>query len=279
MSNRTIKFIAAISMLYDHLLRIFPAEKVLFPLQEWLNGRFPLYTGFWSGLIDVLSTLSFCVGRLAAPLFMFCIAVGYVHTRNVKKYIGRLAVFALISQLPYALIFGVAEPRMYGMEPDPWGQDLNFLFTLCLGLVDLWLFDSLRQKYHVAWGVLAAAGMAGAARFLPVEGGMQTILMIFFFYSMRGLPKLWQGVLWTVLLPLTRWSLLVWLIHDFSNPSTRSTVLLNLAGVYVGILLSLTYNGERGRISRPLQYGFYWFYPAHLLVLGIIGLFTPVLIG
>ena len=40
---------------------------------------------------------------MAAPIFMFCITVGFRYTKNIKKYIFRAFIFALFSQIPYIL--------------------------------------------------------------------------------------------------------------------------------------------------------------------------------
>ena len=58
----TIKIIALILMLIDHIGEFFPDSPIWF---RWL-------------------------GRLAAPLFFYALAVGFRHTRNRKKYLLRL---------------------------------------------------------------------------------------------------------------------------------------------------------------------------------------------
>lgn len=68
-----LHILAMTLMLCDHLWA------TLLPGQEWLT----------------------CVGRLAFPIFAFMIAEGYAHTSNVKKYMGRLFVFALVSEIPF----------------------------------------------------------------------------------------------------------------------------------------------------------------------------------
>ncbi|OMF94852.1 TraX family protein [Paenibacillus sp. FSL R7-0337] len=153
-----------------------------------LNRTFPGQSEVWSVLYTILSFGSSLIGRLAAPIFMYCIVLGFIHTRNVHRYMARLLSFALISQLPYMLLFGVTVPRMYGMEPDPWGEPLNILFILCLGLFTLWIYEYL-CRFHVSWGLLAVAGLVALGWLLPVEGGKGDVLIIFLLYILRSLPR------------------------------------------------------------------------------------------
>ena len=72
-----LKIIAMVSMVFDH------TGDVFFPEMQWMR----------------------IVGRLAMPIFSFCIAEGYVHTRNRKKYLLRMGIFALVSEVPFDLAF------------------------------------------------------------------------------------------------------------------------------------------------------------------------------
>ena len=72
-----LKLIAMISMVFDH------AGDMFFHDQLWMR----------------------MIGRLAMPLFSFCIAEGYRYTKDRKKYLLRMGLFALISEIPFDLAF------------------------------------------------------------------------------------------------------------------------------------------------------------------------------
>lgn len=91
-------------------------------------------------------------GRLAFPLFAFFIAEGFRHTRSAGRYAARLAVFALLAEVPFDLAIA-------GRPFAPEGQ--NVLFTLLLGLLALvWL---------KAWGGRPLFGLTGRSA-LPWGG-------------------------------------------------------------------------------------------------------------
>ena len=63
---------------------------------------------------------------------------------------------------------------------------------------------------------------------------------------------------------------LLYVLPDLAAPSLYT---LSRLGVFLAIPLLLRYNGSHGARSRALQYGFYWFYPLHLLLLWLIRVF------
>jgi len=83
LTSNAIKIIAIIAMTIDHIAWAF----------------FPHYS------LDLIILSMKIIGRLTAPIMMFFIAEGYYHTKNIKKYIFRLFIFAIISHFAYAIAF------------------------------------------------------------------------------------------------------------------------------------------------------------------------------
>ena len=90
MNRKQLKLFAVACMLFDHVVRIFPLYRLFTPLSD------ALWAAGWEAASDwVLEDLSFClmfIGRLAAPVFVYGIAVGFLHTHDVKRYLRRLLV-------------------------------------------------------------------------------------------------------------------------------------------------------------------------------------------
>ena len=249
MSFFALKTIALLSMLWDHVTYVWPLSLVLehFFFPDAL-ARVPLDL--------VLQRCTDYIGRIAAPIFLFAIANGYRHTRDFKKYALRLMVFACFAEYPYFLLFA-----MHG----------NILFTLLAGLLTLRLMDWGNGKW-AGLGYLLAAGVILAAESLRLtEGGGRYILFILVFYLTEHYPARKRALLWLILMPLSRYRL-AWTILSEQLFTYRWLHLwcVNALGPVLGAMLTLCYNGERGRSFPGDKYLWYVFYPAHLLILGLL---------
>lgn len=276
MNYKQLKILAILCMAFDHVVRIFPLYRMFSPLADRLWSAGHDAAADW--LLNGLPFYLMLIGRLAAPIFLFCVAQGLLHTRDTSRYLKRILVTAVIAQIPYVL-FNLAEYRVDGIA-DAWvWQDtgLNICFTLALGLAALALYRRLAERVHpLSWVPVCAAATA-LARLLSMEGSRGYILLIFTFYLTRNRPR-WQRALW--FLPaviLSRWGLAQWVLEDFTAGPIRN-FLLNTGGNYLGMLVTLAYTGEKGDAGRGFQRLCYAFYPAHFALLALIGFLRPPLV-
>ena len=202
------------------------------------------------------------IGRLAFPIFAFMCVEGYFHTKNFRKYLLRLFIFALISELPFNLVMG-------GRLLYPLHQNVLWTFLLGLGLV--WLNERVREKklplrLLVGIGTVILAYVLGIITFVDYyHAGVLTVLVFYFF---RG-RKWWcfAGQL------LALWYINVEMLSGFAYELVIGghTVFLVRQGFALLSLIPIwLYRGRQGPYNRGLRALYYGFYPVHLLVLWII---------
>ena len=182
------------------------------------------------------------IGRLAFPIYCFLLVEGAVHTRNMKKYILRMGIFALISEVPFDLAF---------YHRWVYTGHQNVFFTLGLGLPAIWFLEHPIEQLDIPdvlykLLVIIAAGLI--AEFFNTDYGFTGIAVICIFYYLRGQPQL-------------KYPIAVILLAAMGGVEVYAVLAL------IPILL---YNGQRGRQTKAMQYGFYIFYPAHLLLIAAL---------
>lgn len=275
MNYKQLKILAISCMLFDHVVRIFPLYRMFAPLADRLWSADRDAAADW--LLDDLPFYLMLIGRLAAPIFLFCVAQGLLHTRDVKRYTGRVLLTAVIAQVPYAL-FNLAEYRVDGIaELWSWRDvGLNICFTLALGLAALAVYRHLAEQVHPLSWVPVCAAATLLATLLHMEGGRGYILLIFTFYLTRDLPRRQRALWFLPAAVLSRWGLVQWILEDFTAGPIQNC-LLNVGGNYLGMLVPLTYTGEKGDAGRNFQRLCYTFYPAHFALLALIGFLRPPL--
>lgn len=144
----TLKMIAIISMLADHIGYIFFPQDMVFR----------------------------AVGRIAFPIFCFLIVEGFHHTRNHTNYLIRLCIFAIISEIPFDLAF-------FGTLMD-WGHQ-NVFLTLAFGLAAIFCLEEMNTKriYAIPFVLIFAASY-----FVHCDYGIGGVLLICMFYLTRETP-------------------------------------------------------------------------------------------
>ncbi len=180
------------------------------------------------------------VGRLAFPIFCFCIVEGFIHTRSRRNYVFRLLIFGLISEIPFNL--GIYERLRYPSHQ-------NVMFELALGVIMLTVWEKLEYWDKIRNGgfrlilqALSASVFLIAAQKLHLDYGYKGLALILLLYLLRFTREL-QCAAGALIISIWEW------------PAVFSFALLAL------------YNGKRG---RNIKYFFYVFYPAHLLLLGLL---------
>lgn len=204
-----------------------------------------------------------CIGRIAFPIFAFMIVEGYFHTRNLKKYVCRLLIFALLSELPFNLVVG---SRWFY----PIHQNVLWCFLLSIGLIHL--NEKAKAKDKLWLRILTAlvttifGALLGLLTMLDYyHAGVLTVLVFYFFRQRKWWSFLGQLVcLWYINMEMLGglgYELQVW-GHNFFLPQ-QGLALLALLPIWL-------YRGKQGYHSKFLQYTYYAFYPVHLLILGIL---------
>ncbi len=222
---------------------------------------FMLMDHLW-GIAIVKYDIFTCIGRLAFPIYAFMIVEGYFHTRNLKKYVTRLFLFAILSEIPFNLMMG---SRIFF----PIHQNVLWSFLISIGLIH-WN-EKVREKQLwlrilVALITLGIAYIGGLITFVDYYNA--GILMVLTFYFFRG--KKWWNYVGQV---LCLWYINCEILGGFGYEFTllgRTWFMERQAIALLALIPIWLYSGKQGYYSKKLQYVYYFFYPAHLLILGII---------
>ena len=206
-----------------------------------------------------------CVGRIAFPIFAFLIVEGYFHTANLGKYVRRLLLFAVISEIPFNLAMGGA--LFY-----PIHQNVLWTFLIALALIH-WnekarATQKIRKRVFVGCLSLLLACPLGLLTMVDYyHAGILTVLVFYFFRQ----KKWWSCAAQLLCL----WYINAEMLGGFSYELAmfgRTIFLPRQAFALLALIPIWLYRGKRGYHSKLLQYANYAFYPLHLLVLGVINL-------
>lgn len=216
-----------------------------------------------SSLVPLLDAMH-AIGRIAMPLFIFMIAEGCKHTHDIKKYFKSLAIFALISEIPFNIFYALAFGRrkFEGMHFFDWSHQSVFL-TLALGVLTVIVYKKListEKKPFVLLPVIARKLLA----FIPA-------LVIAYLSDFFNTDYGWMGVLGIFLLfMLNNKYLQMLVIVLFIVVSCGLSHPVNVIVGCTAIIPVFFYNGKRGRSVN--KWAFYWFYPMHLAAISMVWL-------
>ena len=242
LSANALKFIAVVAMFIDHV--------------GWA----------FADTFSPVGQLMHFIGRFTAPLMCYFITEGYYHTKNLANYKKRLLIFALISHFPFVIDSVLTKPPLYFSEgsltinTELFIPLTSVILPLFLGLSAL---DLLKSDKKSSVKVISLIGII----LLSCLGDWLffAVLWIIGFGMNRGNLK--KQFIWYYAVAL--FEMLIFFIPVLTGVMDISGVIWQF-GVLVPPLLILFYNGKKGRGGKVFQYFFYWFYPVHLLVIGLL---------
>ena len=240
MSSFVIKIIAIISMICDHA-------------SDAIIGHFSFFN---------------LIGRIAFPLFCFQLVNGYKHTKNLNKYITRLIIFGIISQIPFSFFIYFYSGSF---------TTLNIFFTLALGLLAIYVLDKLPNNLKFI-GIILDILIIVLAEIIKVDYGwfgVALILCIYLFDKERNvksidnrnnidiLNKLKNNYVFTIVFFI----LCFIKYYGFFANVPSHIVWEQILFTFSPIIFMLLYNGKKG---PSLKYFFYAFYPIHLAIFAFV---------
>ena len=226
----TLKYLAMFMMLLDHLWA------TIVPGNDWMNY----------------------IGRLAFPIFAFQIVEGYFHTKDYKRYLKRLFIFALISEIPFNLMTS-------GSYIYPFGQ--NVIFTFIYGIVSIQAIEEIIKHNHVVKNVVKVLLMMILSIITFPDYNLMGYLTVLLFYVTRNMQYAWLYQL-TGMIYLNWYSFKGLTVYVEAFGKTITVLVQSFA--VLSLLLIWQYNGKPGNQNPILRKFAYWFYPLHMLVIYLI---------
>lgn len=237
-TSMALHFLAMGLMLCDHLWA------TVVPGNEWLT----------------------CIGRLAFPVFAFMIVEGYTHTKNLKKYICRLFLFALISEIPFNLMVG--SNVFYYVHQ-------NVLWTFLCGILLIHLNEKAKESGKIILRILAlvaslaigfVVGLLGMVDYM--HAGIFTVLVFYFFRERKWWCFLAQAAI--------LYYLNTELIGGYGYEAQifgQNIFIVQQSFAVLALIPIWLYKGKQGPHNKFLKHFYYWFYPAHMLILALIKMY------
>lgn len=266
MSSFVIKLIAIITMVIDH-----------------------------SNYFFINSIILNFIGRIAFPLFAYQVVVGYSKTNSLKKYITRMIIFALVSQIPF----------YFFVKAIGGGFSINVIATLTLGLISMYIYD-LRIENKNDKTVIIDKNDKNLLKNIEISSDKTLciffnfikiflIIIILLFSEILKVDYEWWGVILILFIKICYpfdGSIDFWGNRVETNKILNTTIFITgmlflciirylkyipkikisyiffyIIFTFIPTIIMLLHNGKKG---KSLKYFFYVFYPMQFTVLLII---------
>lgn len=234
LTRDSIKYIAMFTMLLNHIADIF------------------LQTGTW--LCEIFTA----IGYFTAISMIYFLVEGYDYTHSKKKYFLRLIIFGFISEIPYCLAFTTEGIISF------YGLNMMFTLSLCFGLI--WIIDNLKSpimKVVISVLFIGLSVLCSWAILAPIY----TLLFIWAKSSEKR-----KEAAFAISTLLFGFMSFLGGIEHFKTGENILYALLSMIGMgLAGFCILYLYNGKQSVKGKKFsKWFFYIFYPAHLLILGMI---------
>ncbi len=238
MSSFLLKLIAIICMTIDHAYKLIPNFFRMFS-----EYKLPLF-----GITFSVTGLIVQTGRMAFPIFAYFIAEGSAHTKSLEKYLSRLLIFGLISELPFDFAFS----GTFTM------QSQNVMWTFFLGVLAIYLFEKSKPYYILS--AVCVLICAFLARTFHTDYSVFGVILIFSIYIAKGkhMKLFVTALLITAYYLINRGLLSAFMEFNVTNIINRS---IPFIFTLLTVPLLSTYNGKRG---IGMKWFFYIYYPLHI---------------
>lgn len=212
------------------------------------------------GTSIISSEVFTCIGRISFPIFAFMIVEGFSHTSDKKKYIKRMFIFALISEIPFNLMVSL---RVF----NPFHQNVLWTFLIALLLMQ-WNEkhknkDDIVKTFFIILGTIVLGGLIGIISCSDYNaGGVLTVLTFYYFKDKTWFNRLIQ-LIFLYFINFEVLGGIGWDLNLFGNTfflPQQSIALLSLVPIWL-------YNGKQGPYNKTTKNIYWWFYPTHMLVL------------
>ena len=223
---------------------------------------FMLCDHLWGTIVPGNDWLT-CIGRVCFPIYAFLLVEGYFHTGNLKKYVKRLLLFAVISEIPFNL--AMASSVIY-----PFHQNVLWSFLIALGLIHCNEKAKASEKLwiRIAVGIftILAGYLLGLITMVDYyHAGILMVLTFYFFHHRNW----WAYVGQILCLGYINLEVLGGLGYEVVL--FGETIFLTRQGLALFALIPIwLYKGKQGYHSTWWKYFCYAFYPVHLLILGLL---------
>lgn len=243
LDNGKLRIIAMCAMFLDHFAFMIIGNGILYGYKaEVYNAALQTELGQkWYIIYLILRS----VGRIAFPMFCFLLVEGFVHTKNLFKYLVRLFMLAIISEIPFDLMCGNCLIYL---------DKQNVIFTFILALLMLFLIKKIANLYYIYRAILTLiiVGLSCViAHLCKLDHDYPAIILIFLmynFYTDKNMKILFTGIM----------------SFFMSFVETGS---FRYYGVGALCVLPLyIYNGKIGSLSKHKTF-YYLFYPLHMIIL------------